>query len=667
MTSTDDESSALSILPRLTWSKRWLILAFALVFAGFGFLFALTRVELYRASTLVEIGQNDNAVLDLNTVFGTSPRDGEDLTVLVSNESRILESASVLQEVVQTQRLVTDPYFNPGHSPASTLEASDSIERRAASGASEEDEAMTLAQNYTLNQIMLRRLRSAVEIEQLGYSGILRLSVTADDPDKAARLANATVEAYLTLETEKRLDVARGTVEWLTVQLQELENKMQASANAVDEFRREHGLGDDTQNIALSGTFRRLQENFIEAAAQRKAAEDQLNRTKSAAVAPDNATLAALEQTLESSTLRESAIGKSLAQAEDRFSRVTVAQSQLVQLERKADADALIFERFLEQVRQTNAIGELATSNVRIVEPASPPLKPIGFGNKAIITMAWIAGGAIGTVAVLFLELLRRRVVSRDELESLTGLQVISVIPRLPKKDRDQNALLGFILSHPYSTYAEALRSIGYRILSRNSERSTVVAITSSIPGEGKSSISLALTLFYTYFHEKRVVLVDCDFRCSQLSRELQLGSLAHLGAFLVGKASVSQVIQTDPIYNLQIVPSCGKLRASPDALSNERFRELIETLKKSFDIIILDTPPIAPVQDIGMVKHLCDEVFFVVSGTQTTRNQITQAQKKLRALDVSVSGVIFNAVDLEKEALYRGVSYRSYSEYYDA
>ncbi len=628
----------------------------------------MTRTELYRASTLVEIQQNDTAVIDVGDAFDASSRGTEEITVTMNNELRVLKSANVLKEVIDSQDLMSDTYFNPSLKKDKTARTKASEEHITdQSTSSKADEAGTGILEDASSQIVLRLLRDAVEVEQLGYSRILRLSVTADDASKAARIANATVNAYLKIEGEQRLEAARGTVEWISTQLSDLENKMQESSNAVDEFRRENGLGDEAQNIALSNTLSRLQDSFIEARRQRRAADERLANAKSNPDSLDVDTLSSLEQVVESSKVRENAIRESQRRIEDRLRRRNAAQFKLVQLERKANADAVIYERFLEQARQVNAIGQLARPNANIIELASPPLKSFGFGKKTIIGIALLAGSIVGIAAVLFMEAFRSQIVSRDELERLTGLPIISVLPLLPETYRNPSAILEYILNHPYSNYVEGLRSIGLRAPARNSGHPSVVAITSALPGEGKSSISIALTLFYAHFYGKRTILVDCDFRRSCISEALQLSNDTDIGTYLVGRASVSQVIQTDPTYNLNVIPSHRAARVVPDMLSSEKFKELIKTLKESFDIVVLDTPPITPFEDIGMIKRLCDDVLLVVSSQNSTRSQVTQAQEKLKNLDVSVSGVIFNAVDLEKEASYRGVLYNNYSEYYDA
>ncbi|WP_367646895.1 GumC family protein [Ruegeria arenilitoris] len=647
------------------WSRHRFILGCALLCALGGVLFALTRPELYQSSALVRIGQSKGSLVDVQEALGTSSRNSEEINITLSNELRVIKSSSVLQEVINSQGLISDPYFNPRSGEATENAAEKNSAVTTEPEVSDTDQVQPQNVDDTTNRIVLRRLQKAVEIEQLGYSQILKLSVTADEADKAARITNAIVQAYLKIEIQERLNATRETVDWLNNQLSELEAKMQESADAVDKFRRETGLGDQEQSTALSNSYSRLQDSLSETIAQRKTLENRVLEVQSGLSPDTEERSVALEQALEASKLREAAISNSLNQIEERLTRQNVAQFQLVQLERKANADALIFERFLEQIRQADAIGELTKSNVGIVEIATPPLKPIGPGMKLLVAAAFIAGGFLGVVFVLLQEAFRSTIETRDELEKLTGLPVISSLPLVHDEGDDKIGILDKLVSQPYTEYVEALRAISYRLLTKNNDQPVVVAITSSIPGEGKTLISMALALFHAHFYEKRQILIDCDLRRSQLSRILQGDDYLDLGDYLLGRASASDVIQPDPVYNLDLIPSHGSQSVGPDILSGDRFKELIENLKKEYDIIILDTPPITPVQDISMISHSCDEVFFVVSRIKSTRELVTNALKKLRSLDITVSGIIFNAVDLKKEASYRGVSYYSYSDYH--
>jgi Mrp family chromosome partitioning ATPase len=189
--------------------------------------------------------------------------------------------------------------------------------------------------------------------------------------------------------------------------------------------------------------------------------------------------------------------------------------------------------------------------------------------------------------------------------------------------------------------------------------------LTSSVPGEGKSLLSLSLALL-TAAGGRKAVILDCDQRLSQFVEQLGLSRDIGLSDVLGGQARILDAVQIDERFGLHVVPTLRGKEFYPDALATPRLSEAITDLRREYDLVILDSPPVVPVSDIGVIAHLCDEVYFICRWGRTKRSQVSDALLKLRMLHIDVAGIVFTQVDFKREAAFRGVPYIRYKQYWD-
>ena len=205
------------------------------------------------------------------------------------------------------------------------------------------------------------------------------------------------------------------------------------------------------------------------------------------------------------------------------------------------------------------------------------------------------------------------------------------------------------------SIIAESFRNLKTNIqYSSLDKKYKVIVITSANPNEGKTFVSsnLALTLSEG---NKKVVLVDCDFRKANIHRKFKISNSIGLSEILVGQETIESVIEK---YNdsLDIITS-GHMPPNPsEALASEKMSNFLEDLKSKYDYIILDTPPILFVSDSQVLAAKADGTILVAKSGKTKKNEIKEAYMRLKSINAYVIGTVFNGVKLENKKYKYGI-----------
>lgn len=204
----------------------------------------------------------------------------------------------------------------------------------------------------------------------------------------------------------------------------------------------------------------------------------------------------------------------------------------------------------------------------------------------------------------------------------------------------------------PCAEQFRILRSRLYRL--REERRLCTLLITSTAPNEGKTFVTLNLSQAIARQHERSVLLIDADLRCSRLHVPLGAPSSPGLADFLVGEADEFSIIQAEARNNLFFIPAGRSVSNPAELLSNVRLRRLLDRLGPVFDWIIFDAPPVLPVSDAGVLAGLCDGVLFVVQAGSTAFDLAQMACQDFKGKNLL--GVVLNRV--EERAGYGAYSY---------
>ncbi|EPY6466768.1 CpsD/CapB family tyrosine-protein kinase [Clostridium sporogenes] len=208
--------------------------------------------------------------------------------------------------------------------------------------------------------------------------------------------------------------------------------------------------------------------------------------------------------------------------------------------------------------------------------------------------------------------------------------------------------------------------SESYRILRTNiqfssfDEKISVIFVTSSTPGEGKSTTSANLAITMAQ-NGAKTILVDCDLRKPNVHKLFKLSNIRGLSNLLIEDNSIDGVIQQSSVDNLYILTSGVKPPNPSELLSSRKMNNFIETSKKHYDYIILDTPPVGVVTDAQLVSQYSDGGILVTASGQVERELAIRAKQLLEKVNAKIIGVVLNKVDTEF-----GNGYRYYNYYYE-
>jgi polysaccharide biosynthesis transport protein len=245
------------------------------------------------------------------------------------------------------------------------------------------------------------------------------------------------------------------------------------------------------------------------------------------------------------------------------------------------------------------------------------------------------------------------------------GLPVLGSVPLLREMDRTINGAIvdpaSYTYRKPLSRYAESIRALRMGIqMSDVDNPAKVVLVTSTVPGEGKSTISTSLA-FSALKGNQRVVIIDADLRHPSTTKFFGLEKNSGLVDFLTGSTPLEQIWVN--VNGLIVILAGSKSQNPPDLLASGRMKGLVEQLREYFDYIVMDTPPVCPVIDAQVAMQLADKVVYVVRWQSTTREVVVQT---LGNLDTQrkVAGIVLSLVDETKTPRYGPYSYYS-GEYY--
>lgn len=574
------------------------------------------------------------------------------------------------------------------------------------------------------------RLRAALEVERVTRTPILSVSVTSVSAEKAARLANAVADAYIVDQLENRYEAARRASTWLTDRLQSLRDALRASEDAVQKFRSDNNLvAVDSKTLneqQLSEINAQLVQIQTEAAAKLAKLEQarQLSanggkiealpdvmqsgvisdlRGRLAATSAREADLvsrygerhplvvnvraerreierqisaeisrivANLKNDYEVAKSRADAMASNVAAVSGQTTAESGLTARLRELERDADANRTLYETFLGQAKLTNEQSEVNIKDARIITPAVVSGAPSFPKMRLFLAMGGLLGVMVGAGMAVLLDMLNAGFNSPRQVEEITGLPVLSSIEWVDlaaDKGKDGVAVLQYLIGKPLSRFSESVRSLRAGVqMSDVDNPPQVVELTSASPGEGKTSLAIALAVSAATAG-KRVLLIDCDLRRPSVSEQFALTERPGLVELLAQTASSEGILYRDKASGLYVLGSGAKTQSPPDLLGSGRMQQLMEQLRQSFDLIVLDAPPIGPVIDAAVLAPIADKVVFVVRWSSTAREFVRHSLERL-AGDRKVCGIALNMVDLRRTPKYGRYSYYSsayYKKYY--
>ncbi|GAB3279296.1 tyrosine-protein kinase [Larkinella harenae] len=344
------------------------------------------------------------------------------------------------------------------------------------------------------------------------------------------------------------------------------------------------------------------------------------------------------------------------------ISSIPRKEREFVGIKRQANIKEDLYLLLLKTREETALSYASAVTDSRIVDAPYTTGDPIRPNTQNIYLVALLLGIAVPIALIIAKESLTNTVQSKKEIERKTGLEVFAEIG---VKDRSDKGEVIDIKSRSFvSEQVRMLRSnLQYLFHETQEDVGKTVLITSSSSGEGKSFVAINLAASLAFL-DKKVVILGFDLRKPKVQEYLQVSNMTGLSNYLIGKADIEDVIQTTSTNNVYIIPS-GPIPPNPSELiANGRVKYLFDSLRKSFDFVIVDTPPVGLVTDATLLASFTDVCFYLVRHERTPRLYLNTISDLNRKGVFKSLNIIFNGVNYKNSAEY-GYGY-GYGGYYE-
>ena len=501
-------------------------------------------------------------------------------------------------------------------------------------------------------------LQDAISTERVGSAtNMISIIATADEPKKAMDMANIVAEVYINDNLREKAKEAKNARIFIEEQLVAIEERMRK----VEKDLRRAGVNEEGKKMA--GSF------------QEKQAQMQLR----------------LNELLQKYTDKHPLVLQlkdQISQMESNAQKQGVSGEEIdyMRLAREDEANKKLYTMFKEKLEEARISEAQKVSDISVVDPAIMPTGSAGTDRRSGVMLSGLLGIVVGIILAFVVESLDTSIGTIEDVENITKLSVLGVVPSIrvrPEQDEKNifkkwiNAAFPFLekrLDEPYvrlivhndpkSPISEAYRTIRTNLKLNPSMKS--ILVTSSHTGEGKTSIvtNLGIAIAQT---GARVVLVSSDMRRPTLARtfgveeepglsEVIGGSvdldtaLRSVSDMMLGEIKLDKIMESPGIENVFVLPA-GRLPINPaELLESKDFRDIIEELKKKFDVVILDSPPVLPVTDAVLLAGRVDGVIMAYEAGRTARSALARAKTQLESSGTKILGIVLNHINAETE-----------------
>lgn len=648
----------------MLWRGRVLIAtsaAAAFLLAGF---VAFLQMPEYRASALLQIEPPVPSFLTVNEAAAGVAAGGYYMnTDFYNTQFKILTSRSVGERVVERLRLKDRAPFRDSPDAAGLV-------------------------------------MSHVQVQPIPDSRLVSVVVTHDNAQEAALWANTVADEFIAVTLANRVDAARRAYEWLQERLAATQRDMRdAQDRLLKSYQSQDLFVPEGSVSAVSSSITRFNSDYVDATSRRivieaalkqiasmrqqNASLDQIPQISSdARVAGFIGQLVALE--LDLARLREkykeghpevqrllaqidqvkkakqaranevvdqlrteyaqlqkreaelrAATEQQKAQAVSQSRRITVLET----LKKEADSAKGLYDVLLQKLNESDIAQSIRSNNVSIVERATPPRSPAKPNKLRMAGMGLMLGLVLGVGLVLGRDYLDNTLRAPDELERYLHIEVLASVPRYEEGS-------AHLVTEAYQNLRTSL------IFARKHEEGQVVLVTGTIPQEGKTTTLVNIGKLLAASGEKTVVL-DFDLRRATLHAQLGLQREPGLTNYFVSHAELARLIQPTRIPNLHAL-TAGPIPPNPPALlGRKELGELLAGLRKDFDWILIDSPPLASVTDALLLARHADHTVMVVQYNKVDKKLARRAVTSLRRVSDSLLGAVLNAVDVRSKSYY--------------
>jgi capsular exopolysaccharide synthesis family protein len=673
--------------------RKWYALTVFLITVIAAAAYTFSRTPIYQAAAMVQVLRHGQEVLRVQDVVDNNITGDTDFNTQI----KVLESMAMAQNVAsrlssdEVQQL-TNPYKGKSGAAPSPVEI--------------------IASN---RQILPQRLT-------------LMLAIEFRHPDRkmAARVANLFAEEYIAYNSRLRVDESMKAVDELNDRADQQRKKVDDIANALQAFRQSKNLIslEQSKDIvtdklkALNSMATQTGANLKEAEVRWTQVQDWEKQGKDLTELPFIAAQSQVGQLMSLITTQKTTVAQlgkrykakhpsmiqavnTLEQTKGQLSAAVADAAATVQAEYDnalktndeahqalADQEAKsmeldqysveydnltrefrvnnqLLESMMTRMRETAVTSTIETQNARIIDPALEPGRPISPNVPTNLAMGVLAGIVFGFGFAWLLAVIDDRVKTSFDIESLVGLPLLGVIPRINRMEQPDKAQIVSNGADPM--IVEAFMALHSTLrLKDESRNAKLLMVTSTLPGEGKSFVTTNLALAFAS-QGQRTVVVDCDLRKPNVQNSFRLHAAKGVINYCTQGASLDEITIRNVHPNLDVITTGGRSKIPAQLFNSKEFEALLSELGKRYDRILFDTPPLGVVSDAMNILPMMDGAIFTIRFNKVRRKAAHRSARRLLSANVEVFGAILNDMDMKLAGDYYGEYYdKSYKEYYD-
>jgi polysaccharide biosynthesis transport protein len=703
---------------------------------GAGLIYLRIAPPTYTAQASLVVDLHRNPIAQQEGIFSNDP-------IEIESQIQIIKSDSIASAVIQKLQLMNDPELAPG-----IISHLIGLLHGGKAGTSSDPVGAIIAQ-----------FESRITVEQAG-GRVITVKYSSKDPNRAAQVANAIVNAYLTEQMDAKYESSRIAGGWVQERQRQLREEADAAERAVESFKKQNNIVisdgkpiDDKQidelnnrlitaktktsdlsarlnhlqtiirlgpsNPNMDGTISDVNSPIMTSLRQQYLELARRESEWSARFGHDHLAVVNLRNRMQE--IRQSIFDELRRTAETAKNDYDVARQQQDDIKKQLDntiAQSRIenqalaplhalettaatyrdrYKSFLQQFMGATQQATFPVPDARLISPASPQLLQVKPRPLLVLILSIIGGIGLGFGLAILRDLMDRVFRTAKQLEETLQVPCIAVVPLLKDVHTKQPArklltprgnengrtprgnengrvikdvhadVFWTVVNSPLSQFSEAIRSIRLAVdLDKAGAACKVVGFTSAIPNEGKSTLAAALAQLIAQARG-RVVLVDCDLRNPTLSKILAPGASLGIIDVLSGRCSVAEAILREPKTNMAVLPTGKKipLFLTSDLLSGEPMSKLFEALRKQYDYIVVDLPPLAPIVDVRAATHLIDSVVLAVAWGETKIGIVEHALRSAPGVYDLLIGTVLNKTNMNFITSYDATGRYEYNKHY--
>ncbi|MEM9255718.1 MAG: polysaccharide biosynthesis tyrosine autokinase [Pseudomonadota bacterium] len=565
---------------------------------------------------------------------------------------------------------------------------------------------------------VINRFMANLRVTPVEFTQLVVVSFESTDRQLAADIVNTLARVYIQSQLDAKLESTREAGTWLASRLEDLKLDLETSQQALQEFRDQESILDLAGGTTLAqqelnelttrlGDARRarigaenihrelggssdysvaqlmsmpavLQHPLVQSLAQSQAEAQQEATNLAKRYGPEHPKMVIAnsrrvssrseleEQVLQVVTGIEKEYRVARRNEENLAERLAVVKAEVALLNRKefrlrgleqqVETDRRLYEMFFNRARETSETMGFQAAHARVVEKAATPLSPIKPDRQRIVMIAFGLSLLAGMGLAILRDQLDTTLSSADDVHQHLHAPLLGVIPNTSLPRGHKGPFLGY-LQDVNSQFAEAIRNIRTGlVLSGQEQPQHVVLVTSTNPGEGKSTVAINLAVALAQM--ETVLLVDADLRRPSVSAAFGLPSQeVGLTDVLEGAEDIEKcIVGVDAGFD--ILPA-GSLPANPqELLSTAQFARLLERLSGSYQRVIIDSAPVNAVSDSLILATRVDSLVYVSLAEATPHKLVRKSLNLLRDKSLPLTGVVLNGVREKNQASYYAGGY---------